>query len=49
MAKVSKALSCSLHVRVSNKAAIALRRDTVGFEIAKVEDKYCQRLSRYFC
>jgi peptide alpha-N-acetyltransferase len=31
---------CSLHVRVGNRAAIALYKDTLGFEIIKVEDKY---------
>ncbi|EDR00970.1 uncharacterized protein LACBIDRAFT_255052 [Laccaria bicolor S238N-H82] len=40
MANIYKASFCSLHVRKSNKAAIALYRDTLGFEVAKVEDKY---------
>jgi peptide alpha-N-acetyltransferase len=31
---------CSLHVRVGNRAAIALYRDTLGFDVVKVEDKY---------
>jgi len=31
---------CSLHVRVGNRAALALYKDTLGFEIVKVEDKY---------
>jgi N-alpha-acetyltransferase 10/11 len=31
---------CSLHVRVGNRAAIALYKDTLGFEVIKVEDKY---------
>ena len=31
---------CSLHVRVGNRAAIALYKDTLGFEVLKVEDKY---------
>ncbi len=31
---------CSLHVRVGNRAAIALYKDTLGFEVVKVEDKY---------
>ncbi len=31
---------CSLHVRVGNRAALALYKDTLGFEVVKVEDKY---------
>ena len=31
---------CSLHVRVGNRAAIALYKDTLGFDVVKVEDKY---------
>jgi len=30
----------SLHVRVSNKAALHLYRDTLQFEVDKVEDRY---------
>lgn len=30
----------SLHVRVSNVAALKLYRDTLGFEVEKVESKY---------
>lgn len=30
----------SLHVRVSNKAALHLYRDTLQFEVDKVEEKY---------
>ncbi|KAF4618461.1 hypothetical protein D9613_010176 [Agrocybe pediades] len=40
MASIYKASYVSLHVRKSNKAAIALYRDTLGFEVAKVEVKY---------
>jgi len=40
MASIYKASYISLHVRKSNKAAIALYRDTLGFEVAKVEKKY---------
>jgi len=40
MYSVYKAEYCSLHVRKSNIAAIALYRDTLGFEIAEVEKKY---------
>ncbi len=44
MASIYKASYVSLHVRKSNKAAIALYRDTLGFEVAKVEKKYCTSL-----
>lgn len=40
MRTVYDAEYCSLHVRVGNKAAIALYRDTLQFEVLKVEDKY---------
>ncbi|KAK7457023.1 N-terminal acetyltransferase A complex catalytic subunit ard1 [Stygiomarasmius scandens] len=40
MATVYRAQYVSLHVRKSNKAAIALYRDTLGFEVADVEKKY---------
>ena len=42
MVSIYKASYVSLHVRKSNKAAIALYRDTLGFEVAKVEKKYCK-------
>ena len=42
MASIYKASYVSLHVRKSNKAAIALYRDTLGFEVAKIEKKYCK-------
>lgn len=41
MASIYNASYVSLHVRKSNKAAIALYRDTLGFEVAKVEKAYC--------
>ncbi|KAF8068057.1 acyl-CoA N-acyltransferase [Lyophyllum atratum] len=40
MTSVYKAEFVSLHVRKSNKAAIGLYRDTLGFEVAKIEKKY---------
>jgi ribosomal protein S18 acetylase RimI-like enzyme len=40
MASIYKAKFVSLHVRKSNKPAIGLYRDTLGFEVAKVEKKY---------
>jgi len=36
MANVSKASFCSPHVRKSNKAAIAVYRNTLGFEVARL-------------
>ncbi|KAG6860687.1 hypothetical protein C0995_008600 [Termitomyces sp. Mi166 len=42
MKEVYKANYVSLHVRKSNKAAIGLYRDTLGFEVAKVEKRYCE-------
>jgi len=42
MYSVYKASYVSLHVRKSNKAAIGLYRDTLGFEVAEVEKKYCE-------
>src|SRR5436189_2948869 len=40
MAETYGAHYVSLHVRVSNTAALHLYRDTLGFEIDKVEAKY---------
>lgn len=31
---------CSLHVRKSNRAALSLYRDTLGFTVSEVEKKY---------
>lgn len=47
MSEIYGAEYVSLHVRKSNKAAIGLYRDTLGFEVAKVEKKYCA--SPTFC
>lgn len=38
---VYKAEYVSLHVRKSNRAAIGLYRDTLGFSVHAVEAKYC--------
>lgn len=46
MVTVYKADYVSLHVRKSNRAALGLYRDALGFEVKKVEAKYC-RLSFY--
>ena len=35
----------TLHVRKSNRAAISLYRDSLGFEVHSVEKSYC----RFFC
>ncbi len=40
MKTVYDAEYCSLHVRVGNKAAIALYKDALQFEVVKIEDKY---------
>jgi N-alpha-acetyltransferase 10/11 len=40
MAESHRAQYVSLHVRVSNTAALRLYRDTLGFEVEKVESKY---------
>lgn len=42
MATVYRAKYVSLHVRKSNRAAIGLYRDTLGFEVADIEEKYCE-------
>lgn len=40
MAESHRAHYVSLHVRVSNTAALRLYRDTLGFEVEKIESKY---------
>ena len=40
MKKIYDAHFCSLHVRVTNRAAITLYRDVLGYENMKVEAKY---------
>lgn len=42
MASVYKAAYVSLHVRKSNRAALGLYRDTLGFSVEKIEAKYCE-------
>lgn len=50
MSSIYKAKYVSLHVRKSNLAAIGLYRDTLGFEVAQLEKKYCEFLSCvFFC
>lgn len=42
MATVYQASYVSLHVRKTNRAAIALYRDSLGFEVHEVEVGYCE-------
>ena len=42
MATVYKAAYVSLHVRKSNRAALFLYRDTLGFTVHDIEQKYCK-------
>jgi len=42
MEKIYGASHCLLHVRMSNKPAIALYKDALGFEVANIEKKYCE-------
>lgn len=42
MATIYKAEFVSLHVRKSNRAAIGLYRDTLGFTVHATEAKYCK-------
>lgn len=36
-----RASHVALHVRKSNRAALSLYRDTLGFEVHDIEQKYC--------
>lgn len=49
MATIYKAEYVSLHVRKSNRAAIGLYRDTLGFKVHSVEAKYCKCRPRPIC
>ena len=42
MRDVFQARYVSLHVRQTNRAAIGLYRDTLGFEVHEVEKGYCE-------
>ena len=42
MATVYRASYVSLHVRKSNRAALALYKDTLGFTVKEIEKKYCE-------
>jgi ribosomal protein S18 acetylase RimI-like enzyme len=41
MASIYKASYVSLHVRKSNRAALNLYRDSLGFTVQDIEKKYC--------
>ena len=41
MASIYRASYVSLHVRKSNRAALALYRDTLGFTVKAIEKGYC--------
>lgn len=43
MATVYRAAYVSLHVRKSNRAALALYKDTLGFTVKEIEKKYCEQ------
>jgi ribosomal protein S18 acetylase RimI-like enzyme len=45
MATVYRASYVSLHVRRSNRAALSLYRDTLGFTVKEIEKKYCECLT----
>ena len=42
MASIYRASHVSLHVRKSNRAALSLYRDTLGFTVKDIEKKYCE-------
>jgi len=44
MATVFKAQYVSLHVRKSNRAALGLYKDALGFHVDSIEKKYCESL-----
>jgi len=42
MADIYQAAYVSLHVRKSNRAALSLYKDTLGFTVRDIEKKYCR-------
>lgn len=46
MATIYRAAYVSLHVRRSNRAALSLYRDTLGFTVKDIEKKYCESYPR---
>ena len=47
MGTIYRAAYVSLHVRKSNRAALGLYKDTLGFEVKGVEKKYCTSLHTF--
>jgi peptide alpha-N-acetyltransferase len=47
MASIYKASYVSLHVRKSNRAALSLYRDSLGFTVQGIEKKYCMYTSLF--
>lgn len=48
MSTVYQSAYVSLHVRKTNRAAISLYRDSLGFEVHDVEISYCESLALLF-
>jgi len=46
MMTVYKAQYVSLHVRKSNRAALGLYKDALGFQVDSIEKKYCEVFHR---
>ena len=42
MATIYRASYVSLHLRKSNRAALSLYKDTLGFTVKDIEKKYCK-------
>jgi ribosomal protein S18 acetylase RimI-like enzyme len=42
MRTVYRAEHVTLHVRKSNRAALGLYRDSLGFTVLEIEKKYCE-------
>lgn len=42
MANIYRAQFVSLHVRKSNRAALGLYKDTLGFTVKSIEKGYCK-------
>jgi hypothetical protein len=47
MVNVYNAAYVSLHVRKSNRAALGLYRDTLGFTVNSIEEKYCTSIALF--
>lgn len=42
MKEIYQAAYVSLHVRKTNRAAIALYKDTLGFTVKEIDKEYCK-------